>query len=61
MYNENKKIEIYKWRNDNRSHYNEYQKQKQKEYYKNNTDVKLRKKKEYIFRKISAEFRNILF
>jgi hypothetical protein len=60
MYNEKLKLYIDKWVKNNRSYVNDYQKQKQKEYYKNNPDIKLRKQNEYKYKKITAEFRNIL-
>ena len=60
MYDEDVKLKIYKWVSNNRNTYNEYQRQKQKEYYHQNKNQKLKKHNDYIFRKISNEFRNIL-
>ena len=50
---------IDKWVAKNRHKNNEYQKKTQREYY-NNDDIKIKKQKQYQFRKICAEFRNIL-
>ena len=60
MYDENSKRKIYKWVDNNRLKFNEYQKMKQREYYHNNDDLKLKKQRDYKFKKICMTFRNIL-
>ena len=60
MYCEASKRAINKYVDKNRAQHNEYQKNKQKEYYKTNPNIKLRKQKEMKWRQITIIFRNIL-
>jgi hypothetical protein len=60
MYNLTQKEHIYKWVAKNKVKYNEYQKEKQKEYYQSNPELKLKKKNEYQYKKIRMIFMNIL-
>jgi hypothetical protein len=60
MYNEATKKATKKYIEKNRSMYNDYQNRKQREYYKSNPEVKLRKQRDYKWKQITIVFRNIL-
>jgi hypothetical protein len=62
MYSEAVKRAIKKYVSKNKEKHNEYQKLKQKEYYRSNPEYKLVKQRTYMkWKKISQIFRNILF
>ena len=60
MYNDVNKRAISNYVRKNKAQHNEYQKMKQKEYYRSNPNIKLRKQREMKWRQISVIFRNIL-
>jgi hypothetical protein len=60
IYDEIQKKRIYKWVDDNRYKYNPYQREKAKEYYHNNPNVKSKKQRNYETKKVFELFRNIL-
>jgi hypothetical protein len=60
MYSEATKKATKKYIDKNRAIYNNYQNEKQREYYKSNPVIKLRKQRDYKWKQITILFRNIL-